>query len=125
MTQHHRFIATGLLCTVLHWGVAQLGLSFGLGVLPANSLGYAVGGIASYAIQASWTFGSRFSSRSAARFCLVASAGALLAGLIARAVSMVWDNSTGQTIVAAGTVAVVSFVLHKAWTFASTELEAE
>jgi putative flippase GtrA len=74
-----RFVLVGLSNTLIGMGVIYIAWRFlGLGDLPANMLGYAIGFVWSYALNRLWTFqDSGAMGRSFGRFALVCAVGYL------------------------------------------------
>lgn len=122
MQQVARFLAAGVAASGTHYVVyAALVAQALLGPVPATVVGFCVGTVVSYVLNARYTFGGRTTPRTFARFWVVTLLGGalntvLVGGLVRLGVH--WAAS-GVVAIAAG--AAFNFAGHRAWTFRGTE----
>jgi putative flippase GtrA len=124
--QFSSFFWIGLIAAVIHYG-CLIGLVelAGFTPVPATLIGFAGGGVASYALNRRYTYASdRPHAEATWRFAVVAFVGFLLTwalmsffGWLADARFAAWYAYLFAQLVTTGIVLIWSFLAHKFWTF--------
>jgi putative flippase GtrA len=114
----NRFVASGILVTCLHIGIAVGFIHF---VLPsqtlANGIAFVIATTISYLINTLWSFSAPLRGRNLVRFLIVSSVGFTFAV----SVSAIAEHFRMDYWIGIGTVVLivppVTFALHKFWTY--------
>jgi putative flippase GtrA len=116
--QAFRYGVSGVIATCVHVAVAALAFNFLVPSQPiANTIAFVAAMPVSYFMNALWSFGGAVHGRNFARFVVVSLVGLGLSGVIAAVAEAAGLNYwTGIACVIA-IVPVVSFALHRSWTF--------
>ncbi|MDD5159196.1 MAG: GtrA family protein [Sulfuricurvum sp.] len=111
-----RYALIGGSSTLIHLGIAFLWLyTVNSSLFFANTAGFSVAFIFSYTVQSRYVFLHPLSPLKAFRYFLV-QFGALLAALILSAM-LVGYNSYIKTLIVVILLPLITFVIHKLWTF--------
>ena len=111
-----RYALIGGSSTLIHLGIAFLWLyTVNSSLFFANTAGFSVAFIFSYTVQSRYVFLHPLSPPKAFRYFLV-QFGALLAALILSAM-LVGYNSYIKTLIVVILLPLITFVIHKLWTF--------
>lgn len=106
----------GVIATLVHLGVAWgMIYLFDAGVLFANSVAFFTAFIFSYIFQTLYVFQSHFHLKRFIRFFLVQYGAFLASYLLSNVVQL--ENSYFQTLLIVVIMPVVTFIIHKFWTF--------
>ncbi len=113
-----RFALVGVAATLIHIGLAWLGLQvLGLGTAAANGLAFVVANLASYACNTLWTFAARPAVGNGARYVGVSLAALALTLAIAVGVERAGGTDALGVAMVVMVVPGFSYAAHRAYTF--------
>lgn len=113
-----KFGVTGLAATAIHLAVVAVlisQLAWGVGL--SNGIGFMISTVFSNYINTVWSFQAKMSRKVVIRFWTVALFGCALAVSIANVIEAAGYHYAIGVLVIAMTVPIVSFSLHKVWTY--------
>ena len=111
-----KYGVVGVFATLIHVSAAYLYLFFlGTSVLFSNSFGFLFAFAASYTLQSKFVFARSLSFPKAARYFLVQFAALLVSVLVATL--LVDANPYIKVLVVAFVLPLITFVIHRLWTF--------
>jgi putative flippase GtrA len=116
--QLRRFLATGVINTLVHTIVAVALIKlFSANQTAANVIAFILATLVSYLVNTLWSFGRALSGRTLKRFVTVAMIGATVTALVARTAESLGAHYLVGIGCVAVTVAPMTFLLHKYWTY--------
>jgi len=116
LLQLSRYGFFGIIATLIHLLSAWL-LMYGVGasVLLANSCAFLIAFMFSYVFQSKYVFRATFDWQKFMRFFAVQSGAFMLAYMLSTWFRL--DNQYIQTLLIVAVIPLISFVIHKLWTF--------